>query len=589
MHIRTLLALAALAVGVAALPAAASAATPTPFGHACTPQDGALACPTTDLAGRVPSFDGVPLDVDVWLPANADTSTPLPTIAMIHGWGGDKTNFENNADGYSAQYYARQGYAVVLSTARGFGASCGTAASRTSPGCDKGWIHLADSRYEVRDQQTLLGMLVDQGIAKANALGATGISYGGGTSLQMAYLKNRVRLPDGSYAPWTSPNGTPLSLAAAWPRWPWSDLADALVPNGRSWLTSGNLYRYASPLGVELKSYQDGLYALGQANFLAPIGVDAGSDLQTWKARIDQGEPYDAKAESYEAELHDYHGAGGITLSGGPSPLIIQNGWTDDLFPAWQGVRPYQQIRKASPSTPIGLQLGDLGHDRGANHPKDNAAFDAQGLALFDRYLKGTGPALKAGTITAYGASCPKSAAAGTGPWTGTTVAGLAKGTLSLSATPKRTITSAGGDANLSKQINPLGFDACKPLPAADTAPGTIVLTKTSPGFTLMGSGAITLKHSKASAAAQIIARLWDVDPKTKTQRLVDRSVTRVPAGATTTVRYNGNAWRFAKGHKVKVELLGRDAPTYRPSNGSFSLRVLSAKVSLPTREAGKR
>ena len=589
MRIRHLLALAALAVALGAAPAAASAAAPTPFGHACTPQDGALSCPTADLASRVPSFDGVPLDVDVWLPADASAGTPLPTIDMIHGWGGNKTNFENNADGYSAQFFARHGYAVVLSTARGFGNSCGTAASRTSPGCDKGWIHLADQRYEARDQQTLLGMLVDEGIAEPGALAATGISYGGGTSMQMAYLKNRVRLQDGSYAPWTSPNGTPLQLAAAWPRWPWSDLADALVPNGRTWLTGGNLYQYASPIGVELKSYQDSLYALGAANFFAPAGVDPGADIQTWKARVDQGEPYDAKAKSYLTELHTFHSTAGITLSGGPSPLIIQNGWTDDVFPAWQGVRPYEQIRKASPSSPIGLQLGDLGHDRGANHPKDNAAFDAQGLVLFDHYLKGTGPALKAGTITAYGSSCPKTAAAGIGPWAATTVAGLARGTLTLTAAPKRTVTSAGGDAILAAKLNPLGLDACKPLPAASPAPGTVVLAKRSPGFTLMGSGTIALRTSKANPQAQIVARLWDVSPKTKTQRLVDRSVTRLTASTSTTIRLNGNAWRFAKGDIVKVELLGRDAPTFRPSNGSFSVRVLSAKVSLPTREAGRR
>jgi hypothetical protein len=250
-------------------------------------------------------------------------------------------------------------------------------------------------------------------------------------------------------------------------------------------------------------------------------------------------------------------------------------------------VRPYEQIRRASPSSPVGLQLGDLGHNRGANHPKDNAAFDAQGLALFDHYLKGTGPALAAGTITAYGASCPQKAAAGIGPWTGATVAGLAKGTLTLTAAPKRTITSGGGDANLAKQINPLGLDPCKPLPASGPAPGTVVLTKRSPGFTLLGSGTITLAHSKASATAQVVARLWDVTGGT--QRLVDRSVTRLPAGATTTIRLNGNGWRFAKGDTVKLELLGRDAPTFRPSNGSFSLRALSVKVSLPTREAGKR
>ena len=59
-----------LALAVAGLLApAAEAAPPNPFGHACAPQDGVLFCPTATDAERVPSFDGVPLDVDVTLPA----------------------------------------------------------------------------------------------------------------------------------------------------------------------------------------------------------------------------------------------------------------------------------------------------------------------------------------------------------------------------------------------------------------------------------------------------------------------------------------------------------------------------------------
>ena len=44
-----------------ALPAAAAqAAPPNPFGHACAPRHGVLFCPTASDAERVASFDGVP-------------------------------------------------------------------------------------------------------------------------------------------------------------------------------------------------------------------------------------------------------------------------------------------------------------------------------------------------------------------------------------------------------------------------------------------------------------------------------------------------------------------------------------------------
>jgi hypothetical protein len=84
---------------------------------------------------------------------------------------------------------------------------------------------------------------------------------------------------------------------------------------------------------------------------------------------------------------------------------------------------------------------------------------------------------------------------------------------------------------------------------------------------------------------AQLVARLWDVDPGHGSQRLVDRGVARVRASGTLRFTLNGNGWRFAWGHLVKVELLGRDAPTYRSSSTPFSVSVRNLRVTLPTRE----
>jgi hypothetical protein len=47
----------------------------------------------------------------------------------------------------------------------------------------------------------------------------------------------------------------------------------------------------------------------------------------------------------------------------------------------------------------------------------------------------------------------------------------------------------------------------------------------------------------------------------------------------------NGNAYKLARGHQVKLELLGRDSPTYRPATGTFSVTVKGLRVALPTRE----
>ena len=92
---RTVVWIAASATVALAAPAV-QAAPPLPFGHACVPQDGVLFCPTATDAQRVPSWDGVPLDVDVTLPPTGDG--PFPVIVMMHGWGGSKTAFESHSE-----------------------------------------------------------------------------------------------------------------------------------------------------------------------------------------------------------------------------------------------------------------------------------------------------------------------------------------------------------------------------------------------------------------------------------------------------------------------------------------------------------
>ena len=188
---------------------ALAAAEPKPFGHGCKAENGVRFCPTVTNSERVPTFDGVPLDVDVTLPPNGEG--PFPTIVFMHGWGGNKEAFESSSpegDGnetwhWNNTYYAQQGYAVLNYSARGWGRSCGTAASReNTPGCEKGWVHLADQRYENHDTQYLLGLLADEKIVKPKAIGVTGISYGGGQSIELAYLKNRVRQTNNSFVPW---------------------------------------------------------------------------------------------------------------------------------------------------------------------------------------------------------------------------------------------------------------------------------------------------------------------------------------------------------------------------------------------------
>src|SRR5690242_21021848 len=117
------------AVAVLVPGAAAAAGPPAPFGHDCTAENGVRYCPTTTLAQRVPTFDGVPLDADVTLPPTGNG--PFPAIVMLHGWGGSKDDFESSspAGHCNNNYYAKQRYAVLNYTACGWGNSCGAGPS----------------------------------------------------------------------------------------------------------------------------------------------------------------------------------------------------------------------------------------------------------------------------------------------------------------------------------------------------------------------------------------------------------------------------------------------------------------------------
>jgi predicted acyl esterase len=573
-------------------------AEPTPLGRACTPQNGVRFCPGS-TANRVPSFDGIPLDVDVTLPLSGDG--PFPTIVMMHGYGGNKTNFEQTSpEGDSAAndtlyhwnntYFAQRGYAVLTYSARGFGNSCGSLSSRT-PDCAMGWIHLADQRYEARDTQFLLGKLADEAITQPDAIGVTGISYGGGQSMELAFLRDRIReLPStgSGFAPWTSPNGTPLRITAAFPRWPWSDLVYSLLPNGRflDYQVPGERDS-REPLGVAKESFVSGLYANGQrtGGYYAPPGADPNADITTWFARVQAGEPEDSTSTAIANEIFNYHQ--GFGIPGTPAPLLIQTGWADDLFPAPEALRIYNHVRATKKGAPVSLQLGDIGHQRGSNKMNTDRAFQDQGSAFFDAYLKGAGTAPAPGSVLAYTQTCPKSADGG-GPFQAANWPKLHPGAVSFGSAAAQTVSSAGGNQATANAMDPIagGEDACRKV-AEEQAPGTAVYVgPTSSGYTLLGLPRITADIETTGPFGQLVGRLWDVGPDGQ-QMLVSRGVYRLldnQAGRITFQLF-GNGWRFEPGHKPKLELLGRDSPFLRPSNSAFTVSVSNLTVELPTAE----
>jgi predicted acyl esterase len=576
------------AVGVAGLAAAcllaapAQAAPPLPFGHACVPDAGVLFCPTASDDQRVASWDGVPLDVDVTLPGTGDG--PFPTIVMMHGWASDKREFESTTaiGGYDNVSYAARGYAVVNYSARGFGRSCGRPDSRTSPACDRGWLHVADHRFEARDTQYLLGLLVDQDIVMPDAIGVTGVSYGGVQTLNLARLRDRVRLKDGSFMRWRSPAGTPLRVKAGFARWAGSDLAYALQPNGRFLdFRTPKPYEATRPGGVLKKSYVDLFYGAGNATGFYTDGGPFSADITDWKALADLGEPLVPGALAVGRELTRMHSWTG--LSGPSAALLVQNGWTDDLFPAPEALRVYRTF-SAAPGATISLELGDLGHPRGTNDLAESRLMTARANRFFDAYLKGEGKAPRHGSVLAFTQVCSASARA-SARFRAENWERLHPATATLRRAGAQRIGSRGGNRKTAAAIDPVGSRGACATVKAERAKGTAVVRRRfRHSFTMLGMPIVQASIRTRGRGGFIAARLWDVHRGRQT--LVSRGVYRLRDRQRGKILFElfGNGWRFERGHIAKLELLGRDPNYLRTSNFRFSVRVRRVRVDLPGR-----
>jgi hypothetical protein len=562
--------------------------------------------------GRVATWDGVPLDTTVTLPSPG--ASRLPLVVEIHGFGNSRHEYldpDSKAYTDNAYGWARRGYAVLTYTARGLWGSCGTPDARAAGGeaCARGYIHLADVRYEARDTQELVGRLVDDGTADPARIGVTGDSYGGGQSFLLAALRDRVMLPDGRLVPWRSPAGTRLRIAAAAPVIPWTDLVYAAAPNGSTLTYSIGAGRERfTPVGVFKTSFANAIFAAAQLaigpgqpagepfvpgrpmGYLAPPGVDPEADVAGWVARTDAGEPYDdPSAEEIVRLLERYHSPYAIDPSSAPPPLFVASGFTDDLFPVDEALRFANRTRRDHPGTPLSLLLADFGHQRASNKAPERDRLVEAIHRWFDHYLAGRGGAPGEG-VTALTQTCPRDAPS-EGPFAARRFDELARGEVRFATADAQSISSAGGDPAVARAIDPaLGLgDACAET-AADAAPGTAdyrLPAAPRGGYTLLGAptAIASLRVDGRPSDTQVAARLWDVAPDGRSQTLVARALVRPSGRASDVWQLHPNGWRFAEGHVPRLELLGSDPPYGRPSNRPFDIDVERLELRLPVRE----
>jgi predicted acyl esterase len=547
--------------------------------------------------GELPTFDGIGLDTDLSLPANA--SGPQPTILMLHGWSGDKNDWQSaTADGggnagryhWNNVWFASQGIVAVNFTARGFKESCGVLDRDAN--CDTGWTHLSDRDWEVRDDQTVLGLLVDAGIADPSKLSSTGGSYGGGQSWLLA-----------TSLPWKSPAGRTLQLAASVPLYPFTDLLASLQPNGRETDAKDQSRSHVSPLGVSKQSYVAGLYAVGRAvaqgRYNDQDPTDFASALDEEFAFTASGEPYDSKPlepdivaaysdkSAYDARAY-FDAVKAHTVK--EVPVLSVQGWTDPLFPAAETVQMLRVLKAADPRYPLTMALGDIGHSNAQNPIVQwQPIFDLANRFL-DHYLLGAAPKP---TSQAYSfqTHCPVARAAQT-PVTGTWDR-LARGTASGTGAGPATTSSPDPNPQDGPDSDPIVNAGCLTEPPGVTDPGGAYFTWSAPsaGFTMIGLPTLTVRYALSGVDAAVGLKLWDVAAD-GSRTLVTRGVYRLTSSSPTSsgtisLKLYGNHWAFAPGHRIQLQLTQADAPSLRPDNLPSQITWSSLRLVIPSRQAG--
>ncbi|MFE3555251.1 alpha/beta fold hydrolase [Streptomyces sp. NPDC059193] len=277
-----------------------------------------------------------------------------PAVLLGHGFGGSKEDVRAQAE-----QLARDGYAVLTWSARGFGRSGGR-------------IGLNDPEYEVKDVSRLIDWLATRPEVRLDAegdphVGVAGASYGGAVALLAAGYDRRVD--------------------AIAPQITYWNLADSLFPNGvfkKLW--AGMFFTTGSAGGM--RPAQQGPQAAEPP--AAPGCGRFQPELCAMYERVAVAGKPDAEARALLEQRSPSAVGARIKV-----PTLIVQGQDDSLFPLDQADSMAKAI--AANGAPVSVDWASGGHDGGTREADRTAARTA---AWFDRHLKDdegadTGPAFR--------------------------------------------------------------------------------------------------------------------------------------------------------------------------------------------------
>ncbi|GAA3782180.1 CocE/NonD family hydrolase [Streptomyces chiangmaiensis] len=476
--------------------------------------------------------DGVRIDTSYF---TSETAGRRPAVLLAHGFGGSKQDVAGQAEDL-----ARDGYAVLTWSARGFGRSTGR-------------IGLNDPKGEVADVSKLIDWLAKQpGIELDRPgdprVGMAGGSYGGAISLLAAGYDHRVD-----------------AIAPAITYW---NLADALFPNGvfkKLWA------------GVFMNS------GGGCARFTAEL-------CRMYDRVAESGQPDSQARALLEARSPSAVGAD-IKV-----PTLLVQGQTDSLFPLGQSDAAARAIR--TNGSPVDVDWIAGGHDGG---DLETSRVQARVTAWFDRYLKDekgvdTGPPFR---VTRTGGIDSTDGAALLRGASGDAYPGLESGlrTVPLSGGEQRFTNPAGanppaisalpglGGAGGLSQLSSLGIGVSLDFPGQyahfDSRPVRHDLWVT-------GSPTVTVHVTSTSDDVVLFGKVYDVGPGGSGQVLPSQlvapfRVTGAKAGKDVTLTLPAVDHEVQKGHRLRLVLASTDLGYASPAAPATYAVSLKGGLHVPT------
>lgn len=500
----------------------------------------ALAAGYSKTYERIRSWDGTELGALVLVPQGQGTG-PFPLIVMPASWALPNLEYVGRAS-----QLASNGYVVVSYTSRGFWDSAGQ-------------IDIAGPAT-VEDVSAVIDWALAHTPANPNAIGASGISYGAGTSLLAAARDPRIRAV--------------AALSG------WADLETSLYA-----------HQTVSEQGVTL------LVAAGVAT------GRPGPDLARITARAVLGD-FDGAVIGFLPQASSrgvVHEVDALNQQG--TAVLLANAFNDGLFPPNQYVDFYNRLR--GPKQLIFSQGDHATAELPGALGLPNQVYEAT-TRWFDRHLKGRlngvdgeapvrlstreGRWLSFADWTAVQAAPTEYGLAAPSGWlapTGTLVAGTSTGWNHRIATGIPTVADSGV-VLLSGLLQGLGAPTTASVPLVNRAGAGVWVGPTMASErTVAGSPTLRVTVTPSQRDVSLFAYLYSMDAW-GTGTLISHkpySLRGATAGQARTldITLEANAARVPAGHRLVLVVDTHD-PRYTEASGLGGTVTFSSPASAPSR-----